>query len=166
MPNAFKPKQHQPNLNKAKWDLYYIDRVLKDKVVKTGDGEDDYTIVKVVVEDKRSIKETIDSQANDVGLNNILRKYALTGDESILPERAVDNGEVIDMTQMPQDLIEANNFYANQKALYDNLPQEITKGRSFSEFMTNFTQAEFNAYVAALAAAAQPKKEQQEGGNK
>ena len=114
--NAFIPKKHNPNLNTIKWDEYYIDRVLKDKVVKTGEGEDDFTIVKVVVEDKRSIKETIDAQADEVGLENILKRYALTGDESILPQSVNANGgEVFDMTQLPQDLIDADNFYKQQK---------------------------------------------------
>ena len=165
MPNAFRPKKHNPNLNTIKWDEYYIDRVLKDKVVKTGDGDDDFTIVKVVVEDKRSIKETIEAQADDVGLENILKRYALTGDESILPQSVNANGgDLVDMTQLPQDLIEADNFYKQQKAMFDSLPEEVTKGRSFTEFMTNFNQAEFNAYVAALAAAQAAQNKPKEGG--
>lgn len=161
MPNAFIVKPHEPRLNKVKYDEYYIDRWFKDKVVKCGDGEEDFTIVKVVVEDKRSIKDTIAAQADDVGLENILKKFALTGDESILPESVVSNEQVADFTQMPQDLIEAQNLFNAQEAAFNSLPKDLVKGRTFAEFMANINQDEFAAWQAALKAKMTPEKEKE-----
>lgn len=150
MPNAFVCKPHEPRLNNIKWDKYYFNVELKDRVVKTGEGDEDFVIEKKEVITKTSIKEVIDSQANDVGLDNILRKFALTGDESILPQNVNTDGRVLDMSGMPEDLVDAQNYFAAMKAKFDSLPADLVKGRSFDEFMSNLTQAEYDAYFASI----------------
>lgn len=157
--NPFIFVKHEPRLNNIKWDQYYIDRKLVDSVVKTGEGDNDFIIVKKVVEDRISIKDTIDAQADDVGLENILKKFSLTGDTSLLPAAATDNNEIADFTQMPQDLIEAKNVFAAQEAAFKSLPEDLVKGRSFGDFMAHITQDEFNAWQTALKAKLEPKKE-------
>lgn len=158
--NPYVVVPHQPRLNKVKWDEYYIDRKLVDSVVKTGEGDHDFIIVKKVIEDKTSIKELIASQADDVGLENILKKFAVTGDPGILPEAVTDNNEIADFTQMPQDLIEAQNLFSAQEEAFKSLPEELVKGRSFGEFMAHINQDEFNVWQAALKAKLEPKKEE------
>lgn len=150
MPNAFIPQKHEPKLN-AYCDKYYISRQLVDVAKKIGEGEEDFIIVKKVVETKQDIKEIIDSQADDVGLNNILKKFAITGDPGVLPENVTTSGtEVIDYSSMPQDLIEAGQYFDAKKKEFDSLPDDLKKGRSFTEFMSTFNQSEFDSYFNSL----------------
>lgn len=154
MPNAFIPQKHDPKLN-TYCDKYYISRQLVDVAKKFGEGEEDFVIVKKVIEKKQDIKEIIDSQADDVGLNNILKKFAITGDPGVLPESVNTSGtEVVDYSSMPQDLIEAGQYFEAKKKEFDALPDDLKKGRNFTEFMATFNQAEFDSYFKNLKEAA------------
>ena len=150
MPNAFVAKKHEPILN-IYVDKYYYDVKLVDKVKKVEGSEDDFIIVKEEVVTKTDIKELIDSQADDVGLNNVLKQFALTGDPGVLPSGVNPNGgDVLDCTQLPNDLIDADIYFKNMRAKFDALPDDIKAGRNFQDFMTTFTQAEFDKFVASL----------------
>lgn len=159
MPNAFKCKQHKPVFNPNKPDEYYLDIKLVDKVKKIGEGEDDYIIVKKEVITKTKIDEVIQAQADEVGLDNLLKKFAITGDPSVLPEAMPEDGVTFDMTGMPQDLIEADNYFKAMKAKFDALPEELKQGRDFSAFMATINQQQFDAYIASL----EPKQKEKEG---
>lgn len=159
MPNAFIPKKHDPIFNPNKPDVYYYDVKLVDKVKKIGPGDEDYIIEKKEVVTKQLIQEVIDSQADDVGLEAALKKFAITGDPSVLPEALPENGATFDMTGMPQDLIEANNYFNDMKAKFDALPDALKQGRDFNAFMSTITQEQFDAYIASL----QPKVEGKKG---
>ena len=148
--NAFTAQKHAPRLNNCKYDEYYIDVQLVDKVVKTGEGEEDFSIVKKEVITKRSIKEVIEAQADEVGLENILKKFSITGDESILPEKCIPNDQIMDFSAMPQDLIDANNAFNGMKAAFDALPDELKQGRDFASFMQTLTQKQFDDYINSL----------------
>lgn len=161
--NAFTPRNHKPHLNDVKYDEYYVDVQLVDKVVKTGEGEEDFSIVKKEVITKRSIKEVIDSQADDVGLENILRKFSLTGDESILPEKCIANDEIIDFSAMPQDLIDANNAFNAMRSAFDALPDELKQGRDFASFMQTLTQKQFDDFINSQKPKEEDNKKKGEG---
>lgn len=76
-------------------DKYIIGRELKDCVVKTGDKDVDFVLDKKVVEISRvDRQEYIESFADDVGILNIMKKVALTGDTSLLNQRSRVPGEV------------------------------------------------------------------------
>lgn len=159
MPNAFKCKEHKPVFNPNKPDEYYFDVKLVDKVKKIGDGEDDYIIVKKEVITKTKIDEVIQAQADEVGLDNLLKKFAITGDPSVLPEAMPEDGVTFDMTAMPQDLIEADNYFKAMKAKFDALPDSLKQGRDFSAFMATINQQQFDAYIASLQPKVEEKKE-------
>lgn len=159
MANAFQIKKHDPNLTKKPFDKYYIDVKLVDSVKKIGEGDEDYIIVKKEVISKRDIDEVIESQAADVGLEAALKKFSLTGDPSVLPEPLPEDGALYDVTQLPQDLMDADNYFKAMKAKFDALPDDLKNGRDFNAFMSTITQQQFDAYIASL----QPKKEVKEG---
>ena len=80
----------------------------KQVVVRTGDGEDDWILEeKPVMTEKVNIFKQIQEEARTTDLKELLRQFALTGDESIFNrkqgfygdvssiQRAVENGEQI-----------------------------------------------------------------------
>lgn len=67
---------------------YIIGVELKDVYIKTGDGEDDFTMEQKFVEISRvNRQEYIDSFKDDVGILNIMRKVEQTGDVTLLNQR-------------------------------------------------------------------------------
>lgn len=153
MHNAFIPKKHDPVFNPNKPDVYYFDVKLVDKVKKIGPGDEDYIIEKKEVISKQLIQEVIDAQADDVGLEAALKKFAITGDPSVLPSALPEGGETFDMSGMPEDLIDVNNYLNDMKAKFDALPEALKQGRDFNAFMSTINQQQFDAYIASL----QPK---------
>lgn len=137
------------------WDEFYIDREIIDKVVPVEGTDNEYIIVPEVKETKRSIKETIESQASDVGLDNILRKFALSGDKSILPQPCTFTDEVLDLTKLPQDNAEYFEYIHAIYEKYQSLPVELRKDLSISDFVQQVSQADIDSYLASVT----PKKE-------
>lgn len=82
-----------------------VDYVVKQKVVKTGEGEFDFITEDVVVEASRvNRKDYIESYANDVGIINIMRKVQLTGDATLLDQV---KGQYADITGYPENYAQA-----------------------------------------------------------
>lgn len=108
---------------------------------------------------KYSQKEYIASFADDVGIQNILKKLSISGDKSILNQTGREplcpNGglePVQDYSNVPSSKAEAFNLVAAGVAAYDNLPADIKGKMSMEQFVKDFGQAQLDAFVESVKA--------------
>lgn len=131
---------------------YLISRELKDKVVKTGDGEDDYVIEPKLVETERVERQAyIESFKDDVGILNILKKVELSGDFSLLNERVrsevpvYEDGKekVVDVSGIT-DPEAVRNGLKNVSDVLNKMPADLKEailnlqGEELDEFLKNY----------------------------
>lgn len=140
------------------FDTDYKSITIVDKVVKTGEGDEDYIIQKVVIEDKKPIQEVIDADANSVGVYNIMKMFAQTGDESLLPR---DRGDCnVDIVGAPENLMELKQMGQDAEKKFAQLDPELTKGMDMAAFVNNLTQEQFDAFIKAATDRAAGKTEE------
>lgn len=114
-----------------------------------------------------NIAEYIASFSDEVGIQNILRKVALTGDKSYLNQtgrHALPTGEdglepIQDYSNVPLSKTEAFNAVAAGVRAYDALPAEIKEKMSFAQFAESFGQEQFDAYIEKLKTQITPKED-------
>lgn len=139
------------------FDTEYVSIEIRDKVVKTGEGENDFIIEKCVVETRTPIQEVIDADAQSVGVYNIIKQVTKTGDTSLLP---ADNGQCnVDMVGAPETLMELKALGQKAEANYKKLPSEITEGRDIVSFVENMSQEKFDSLMKAISDRATAQKE-------
>lgn len=141
------------------FDEFYIDYEVKQVVKKVGDGEEDFIIEDKVIEHKRDIRQEINSQADQVGVYNLMKRIALTGDDSLMPEPMAKTGITSDYTGVPDNLLDADLLAKKRIEQFNALPDSLKKGRSFEEFMNTFNQDEFNVWLKSMM----PQENQKEG---
>lgn len=135
---------------------YYISYEEKQVIEKIGEGESDFVVRTKFIEHKDDIKALINSQADKVGVNNLVKRVLMTGDTSLIPAVNVDKeAKVIDITNIPASLLDADITAKESVAYYDSLPDGLKKGRTYAEFMSSITSEEFNQFLASIS----PKKE-------
>lgn len=148
------PRKSKPGVKG--FDKYYITYEEKQVVEKIGEGEEDFVVKTKFIEHKEDIKALINSQADKVGVNNLVRRVLMTGDTSLIPAVNVDKeAKVVDITNVPSSLLDADITAKESVAYYDSLPESLKKGRTYAEFMSSITTEEFNQFLASIA----PKKE-------
>lgn len=160
MPSRFVPQKreykHTPFECSDIVTLEVADEIKKitDDVTK----KEDFVIEKVVRETSRlDANDYVQSFADDVGIENILKKIALTGDVSLLNQRQRSIGQVDengyevlqDYTGIPGDVLEAAAIVKSGRDVFSSLPADLVKGRSFAEFVETATQDEIQAYMLA-----------------
>lgn len=150
-------------------DKYIIEYVEKEFVKVTDDskkgelGDDGFIITKKVVEASRTDRQAyIDSFADDVGILNIMKKVALSGDESLLNQthrvsmpgnskdalgRAVE--DIVDVTKYQVDQVDALESYKVGAAVYNQLDPELKKKMSFEE-VAKMSDTEIDAYLNGI----------------
>lgn len=136
-----------------------------EKVVDADGVQQDVVRFVPVKVQEIDIQKYIDSFADEVGIQNILKKVALTGDKSYLNqtgrEPLVESGQepVQDYTNVPQSKTVAFNAVAEGVRAYDSLPAEIKGKMSFAQFAEGFGQADFDSYIQKVKEAYTPKEE-------
>lgn len=139
------------------FDTEYVSIEIRDRVVKTGEGENDYIIEKHVVETRTPIQEVIDADAQSVGVNNIIKQVLRTGDTSLLP---VDTGNCnVDMVGAPENLMELKALGVQAEQKFNALPNEVTEGRDMVSFVENMSQEKFDSLMKAISDRANAQKE-------
>lgn len=138
------------------FDQTYKHITIVDKVVKTGEGDHDFSVVKEVIVDETPIQEVIDADANSVGVYNIIKQVLRTGDSSLLP---VDKGnDFVDAVGAPESLMELKQMGQDAEKKFNELPNDLTKGFDMKAFVENFTQEQFDAFVKAVSEKAKGDK--------
>ena len=113
--SPFMPGAHTEKFDgQDNWDQDYITYEVKDVVKKTGEGEEDYVIIHKIIEHRDNIAETINSQADDVGIQAMLKRFALTQDPSVFPEPLPKDGVLNDVSGVPDNLLNTTN---NERAI-------------------------------------------------
>lgn len=159
-------KKRQSAVGETNWDTDYIDYEIKQKVVKTGEGDYDFVVVDEVIEHKRSIDASIQAYANEVGVEAMLNRVALTGDESILETlKAGNEGRVDDFTNFPGDLMEYQHRMVSAEEVFNSLDPKLTQGRTFAEFCEGISKEELDAYILSIIKANTTPTSTSEGGN-
>lgn len=129
-----------------------------DELVKSNpeNSADFVTVEKVRIKQKVNRADYIASFADDVGIKNILKKLALSGDYSLLNQIHREalpleegNREIVQDVTVLQEENGASNLGDLAQQLYRALPPELVAGRSFANFCDTVTQAEIDAYVAS-----------------
>ena len=141
-------------------DVYIIDYAEVEHVKSIGEKDTDFIITKSVEECSRvNRQDYLDEQASDVGILNILKKIALSGDTSLLNQTkrvglpAVEKDalghdveQVLDLTAYSVDKIEAFNAYKHGAEVYQNLPEDL-KGKLSMEEVAKLSDEVLNAYL-------------------
>ena len=146
------------------FDKYWIERVVKQVVKKTGDGEDDFILVDKIIETKKDIAKEIHAQAGDAGIEAYIRQYETEYGVNPLDVAGpsaedIDKSPISDFTKMPGSLADAVLLGENARKLYASLPSELKGKMSMDEFVSGFTQEKFDKFIASLV----PPKKEEEG---
>lgn len=140
------------------WDTEYVSISIVDKAVRTGDGDDDFIIQKVVVEDRQPIDEVVQADAESVGVYNIIKQVMRSGDTSLLP---ADDGKCqVDLVGAPENLMELKQMGVDAEKAFNGLPKELTKELDMASFVNSLTQEQFDAFVKGIADRAAGKVEE------
>lgn len=133
----------------SNFDKYYIHKVAKKVVKKTGTGEDDFVLVTKFVENKIDIVESINAQAGDSGIQAYIKPFIQTGEP--IPGVKVDYDKPVnDTTGCPETLADAQLLGDNARASFNRLDPDLTKGMSYEDFLAGFNQKMFDDYVASI----------------
>lgn len=131
------------------FDQEYESIEIYDKVVKVGEGDEDFVVVKDVKKTKRLIKDVVNADKDSVGVENIIKQVLRTGDTSLLP---IDKGDCnVDLVGAPQSLMDLKNLGVDAEKAYNALPADLVKGLDMKTFVENLTQEQFDAFVKAFA---------------
>lgn len=131
------------------FDQEYESIEIYDKVVKVGEGDEDFVIVKDVKKTKRLIKDVVNADKDSVGVENIIKQVLRTGDTSLLP---VDKGDCnVDLVGAPESLMDLKNLGVDAEKAYNSLPADLVKGLDMKTFVENLTQEQFDSFVKAFA---------------
>lgn len=147
MPRKFEyfDKNKRPEIKPIEWQKDYVDYEYKTVKKSTGPGEDDFELEETVIEHRTNIEEFVNSYGEDVGVEAVLKRVALTGDTSLLekiPEMHAD------LTQIPENPEERFNMMTNNLAdVYSKLDPELTKGLSIEDFIKNLTPEMLEEYI-------------------
>lgn len=132
----------------------------KPRIINGKSGE--FVLEKEVVETARvDVQEYIDSFKGEVGIENILKKFAMTQDPTLLNQTkrvaapvGEDGKEAIqDYSGVPENYEAAQNVAAKAAAAYQTLPDDLKDGRSLMKFAETCTDEELTAFIENLVKA-------------
>lgn len=165
--NPFAPistKDLAPQLKPIEYEKERLDVVLIPKA-ESLDEESDIVVYKPVVKGKTNIDDMIKSYADDVGIQNILKKIAISGDTSLLNQtgrKPLGTGgleEVQDYSHVPTSKTEAFNQVVAGVNAFDELPADLKGKLSMAQFAQLVGQEEFDNYIKGIIEQVKPKEE-------
>lgn len=144
---------------------YYTDWEIVLKTVITGYENDDPekpigSMVPTIVEHKTDIQSLIDKDADQVGVVNIIRRIAQTGDLSLLQQGNPIDG---DLTELPQSIAEVQAKALSAELLYAQLPEDMKKGLTMEQFVSRMDDDSIRGYFQSLVDKAKQSESVKEG---
>lgn len=138
----------------SKFDNQFQEHWVHKQVVKiTGDTEDDFVIEeKPVLIDKVNIFKSIQEEAKTTDLKELLRQFALTGDESIFQKRKGFYGDVTGIQK-----VLAGEEVASAETIKAALPEEF-KNLSVEQ-IASMTDDDIVKYFKQVRAQREQKEE-------
>lgn len=143
-----------------------VERELKDVLVSHGDNPGDFVTEKRLIEISRKNRiEYVQSFKDEVGIENILRKFNETGDPSVLnvitrhPGPVDENGyeQVIDITGLKDNVFDNASMVAQARAVIAQLDPEVKAA------LLNMTDADLAVFLKTKLAEAEKSKEESSG---
>lgn len=138
----------------SKFDNQFQEHWIHKDVVKiTGDTEDDFVIEqKAALVDKVNIFKSIQEEAKTTDLKELLRQFALTGDESIFNKR---RGFFADVTGIQKVL--SGDRVESAEVIKKTLPEELKK--LSVEQIASMSDADIVEYFKQVRAEREKQKE-------
>lgn len=157
----FAPKESPKRKFDKEIEVYNL--IPKAKKIADSDGvQHDVVVYESTFIRKYSIQDYIDSFSGEVGIQNILKKLALSGDKSLLNQTGRENlcpegglEPIQDYSNVPQNKTDAFNAVLKGVEAYDNLPAELKGKMSFAQVASLVQADDIDAYVKSLL----PKEE-------
>lgn len=157
-------------------DDYIIDYYEVEHVKMVGEKDTDFVKSSTIEEYSRTPRQAyLDSQADDVGILNIMKKVALSGDISLLNQtgrvgypsddkdslgRAVE--KVVDLTSYQGGTIEALNAYKHGADVYAKLDPEL-KGKLSMEEVAKLSDEVITSYLQKKISVIEEASKKKEG---
>lgn len=165
--NCFAPIADEdlgPQLPPITYEKTIKEMVLIPYSAQVGDDPENIVIrYKPVLKGEYDLQEYIESFADEVGIQNILKKLSLSGDKSLLNQTGreplcPDGGlePIQDYSNAPKSKAEAFNAVAAGVAAFDSLPDDLKGKMSLTQFVELFGQDEFNKYIEGVVAKLTP----------
>lgn len=166
--NPFVPKKIIVNPVIHRYDNTHdiVQRELKDVLVSHGDNPEDFVTEKKLVEISRTNRiEYVQSFKDEVGIENILRKFNETGDPSVLnvitrhPGPVDENGyeQVIDITGLKDNVFDNASMVAQARAVISQLDPDVKAA------LLNMTDADLAVFLKTKLAEANMSKDESSG---
>lgn len=129
------------------FDSTYKEITIKRRVKRIGDGDEDFIIEEYEDVKETPIREIIDAQVDDVGIEAYMKPYLLAGVD--LPDVKV-SGEIQDFTQFPEESVYGIEVGDMMCSVWNNMDPEL-KGdcKSVEEFLSSITDERLKAYYAS-----------------
>lgn len=164
--NPFGPIKDKPKVIETDYhtdgDKFIITYGEIERVKMIGDKDTDFIVLTDVKEIDRTDRQAfLDSQANEVGILNIIEKVRLSGDVTLLnqtgrvPLAAVEKDAlghdvepIVDVTRYQVDQVDALESYKSGAAAFDSLDPELKKKMTFEQ-VAKMSDAEIDAFLKA-----------------
>ena len=129
------------------FDQTYKEVTIKQRVKKIGDGENDFVIEEYEDVKEIPIREVIDAQVDQVGIEAFMRPYQMAGLD--LPGVEVSDN-VDDFSQMPEDPADIIKVGDEMMKKFNSLPEDLRgDAKTPEEFFKSFSQEKFDAWLAS-----------------
>lgn len=134
--------------NQKQWidpDKDIVEHLIINKAVLLGD-DGEVSVREDYIESRRYDRQAyINSFRGDVGILNILAKVGLEGARVQCGWQG--STEIVDISEMPDNIDKAYNIVRDAHALYASLPEALKGKMSYEEFINEFDQKAFDAYI-------------------
>lgn len=147
--SPFSPRKDKFVWKHAPYGEFYEDVSIVLKGQFTGEYEDEEktkpicVMVPEVVVEKTNIQDLIQKNADQVGVVNIIRRIARTGDLSLLQQNTPIDG---DLTELPKSIAEVQATALRAELLYSQLPANMRKEMSLDEFCKTMNDEKIKDY--------------------
>lgn len=126
-----------------------VNYVRKNVVKKVGDGDSDYVLEEIVVEDSRVNRQAyIDKDANQVGVLNILEKVRRSGDMTLLNQTGLTFEASGDLDSLGRPLGKIQDYSNAPKSIGEALKAVEKGAASFEGLKAIFGDTSFDALAS------------------
>lgn len=147
---------------KSDFDQYYYDIQDKDVFRKAGidsDGEEYGVIEKKFIVNKIDIRETLNEQAKDVGVEAYMRALAVQGENIDDFKTEVDMNQVNDFSEMPETLADVMMAGDAAKKAFAELDPALKGSHTTIEgFLNSLSKETIDSYIKGKVDAAFPQE--------
>lgn len=151
-------KSVRPEIKPVEFQETWKEYSLKDVKRSTGKGEDDFEIEQKEIIEEVDINKHIHSFKDEVGVRNIMKRIALTGDASLLEQAQVGVGDLSTIPDLPQEKIAA---YKSVEEAYLKIDPALRGSMTMEDFIKGLSEEKIKSYIdAKFASSMNTKKEE------